>query len=586
MVRLVLTVVTIPLAALASPAAEPADWSSYNGTVSGWRCNTAEKHLSAANVAQLEEKWRFPARDTSRTIGVVHGTPVVVAGCVYFATATEPTVYKLTPDGQLEWSYRLTPRPANKKLDVPAEEQSPGVYGSVLVTDDGVYCADLAGYLYGLDRQTGREKWKVDTRAPPFPNPHPLNGSFASPILADGKIIFAGGAFEQWYAHKKGYKGCTGRGFVVAVDPRSGQVMWKYDVGPKPEPLDPPLTIRDAWGEHVFHFGPSTSTVWSTPSYDAESNTLFFGTDTHNSPRRPTPDNPRLDTDYGCAIIAIDAASGQEKWVTPINRGDIWHRGMRGYDPQTGRYLDQSIGDTPKVYTITRDGQAVRVVGAGCKNGGFYVLHAKTGAILAHTPIYRGPPKLPLDPPPDRRTLALPGPLGGLQTGCATDGRCVFTNGLDAILLGTQESEAASLAPPTAGRVVCLSGDTRCEHWRHERPKTVPAGRGLRLLVKECGDPVASGVAVANGVVYFTTTISQKLVVLDASRGQLLKEIAIGPVWSGPAVSRGRVYVGTGNVLFSSAGDFTLFPHQPHGVIISFGLPGDDEISRLGRRPK
>ncbi|HJZ58040.1 MAG TPA: PQQ-binding-like beta-propeller repeat protein, partial [Gemmataceae bacterium] len=105
---------------------------------------------------------------------------------------------------------------------------------------------------------------------------------------------------------------------------------------------------------------------------------------------------------------------------------------------------------------------------------------------------------------------------------------------------------------------------------------------GLRLLQKEVGDPVASGVAVANGVVYFTTTISKKLVVLDATRGDVLKETEVGAVWSGPAVSRGRVYVATGNILFSSPGDFSLFPHQPNGGVISLGLPGDDEVSRLG----
>ena len=115
--------------------------------------------------------------------------------------------------------------------------------------------------------------------------------------------------------------------------------------------------------------------------------------------------------------------------------------------------------------------------------------------------------------------LALPGPLGGLQTGCATDGKSIFTNGLDALHLGTQDTEAASMSPPTAGRVVCISADTRTERWRHERPKAPPAGATLRRLFKEVGDPVASGVAVANGVVYFTTTVSKKLIVLDAASG-------------------------------------------------------------------
>ena len=567
---------------LALPAmslgADPKDWPSYNGGAAGWRHNAGETALQRGNVGKLVEKWRFPAADDDRKIGVVHATPVVVQGHVYFGTVTDPTFFALKPDGKLNWSYQLAQRP---KAKGSAREESPGVYGSALITDDTVYFADLAGYFYALDRRNGEERWRVDTRSAAFPDPHPLNGTFASPILADGKIVFVGGAFEQWYAHNPKYKACSGRAFVVALEPKTGKIIWKYDVGPRPEPLDPPITIKDSWGEHIFHCGPATSTIWSTPSYDAATKTIFFGTDSHNAPRRPTKDDPRTDTKYGCALIALDAVNGQGKWVTQINPGDIWHRGMRAYDPKAGRYLDQSIGDTPKIFTIERDGKPVTVVGAGCKNGGFYVLDAANGKIVAHTPVYTGKPMLPLDPPPDSRTLALPGPLGGLQTGCATDGKSIFTNGLDALLLGTQESEAGSMGAPTAGRVACVSTDTRTERWRHERPKTIPAGKGLRLLLKEVGDPVASGVAVANGVVYFTTTISKKLIVLDAGTGSTLKEIEIGAVWSGPAVSRGRVYVGMGNVLFSSPGDFSLFPHQPNGAVLSFGLPGDDEVSGL-----
>ena len=579
---LVLLVLLEPARAV---AADPHDWSSYNGNAAGWRYNAAETTLSAANVARLEELWRFPAKGSNQNVGAVHATPVVVDGEVYFGTVTEPTFYKLGRDGTLKWSYPLRTRSTGSQLDIDRTGQnganpkdtdvSVGVFSSALVTDDAVYFADLSGYLIALDRQTGKEKWKVDTRGPEFPDAHPLNATFASPILANGYIIFAGGAFEQWFAHQPLYKGCTGRGYVVAVEPQTGKLVWKYDVGPKPAKLDPPITIKDSWGEHVFHYGPATSTIWSTPSFDAETNLIFFGTDTNNAPRKPTPDDPRLDTKYGCAVIAIDATTGKEKWVTQINPGDIWHRGMRAYDPKARRYLDQSIGDTPKVYTIQHNGKTVKVVGAGCKNGGFYVLDAKSGQILAQTPVYTGAPSYPLNPAPDRRMLALPGALGGLQTGCATDGKRVFTNGLDALLLSTQESEAASLSAPTAGRVVCISSDTRTEHWRHERPKTPPAGSGLRLLMKEVGDPIASGIAVANGVVYFTTTVSKKLVVLDANSGAVLKEMEVGPVWSGPAVSRGRVYVGTGNVLFTTGGATALFPYQPHGAVIALGLAAE-----------
>jgi polyvinyl alcohol dehydrogenase (cytochrome) len=580
--------VAIPVA---SRAADPKDWPTYNGTANGWRYSAGEKAISAANVGTLAEKWRFPAKGSDLKIGAVQATPVVLDGHVYFGTVNQPAFYALAPDGKLKWSYRLPVRTAGGALEwdrsgtgaKDAKDES-GVYGSALVTDGAVYFADLAGVLYALDRGTGKEKWTVDTRAKPFPDAHALNGTFASPILADGNIVFAGGAFEQWYAHEPSYRGCTGRGFVVAVDPQTGKVIWKYDVGPEPVPLDPPIKIKDSWGEHVFHCGPATSTVWGTPSHDAATKTIFFGTDTNNAPRKPTKDDPRLDTKYGCAVIAIDAATGKEKWVTQINPGDIWHRGMRAYDPDAKRYLDQSIGDTPKVYTIDRDGKPTKVVGVGCKNGGFFVLDAADGKLLEQTPVYKGKPAYPLDPVPDKRMLALPGALGGLQTGCATDGKSVFTNGIDAIKLGTQETEAASVAPPTAGRVVCVSADTRSELWRHERPKAEPAGSGLKLVMKEVGDPVASGVAVANGVVYFTTTMSKKLIALDATTGKVLKEIELGPVWSGPAVSRGRVYVGTGNILFSSPSPLSLIPHEPNGAVVSFGLPGEDEVSRMGTR--
>ena len=202
--------------------------------------------------------------------------------------------------------------------------------------------------------------------------------------------------------------------------------------------------------------------------------------------------------------------------------------------------------------------------------------------MLEHTPIYTGPPAFPLSPEPDRRMLALPSCIGGLQTGCATDGQTIFTNGIDALLLGSQEKAIASGVPPTAGRVVAISLDTKTERWRHERPRVASlGGPPPKPVYNDVGDPVASGIAVANGVVYFTAVASGKLVVLNAATGSLLKEIEIGPVWSGPSVSRGRVYVGTGNTLFNPGNYETFFPKKYSGVLYSFGLPGEDEVSRL-----
>jgi outer membrane protein assembly factor BamB len=214
--------------------------------------------------------------------------------------------------------------------------------------------------MYCLDAETGNEQWKVDTRANTFPDAHFNNLLMGSPILADGKVVFSGGTLEQLFASTKEYPGSTGRGFVVALQPKSGTIVWKYDVGPKPEKLDPPVVVKDSWGEHRWDHGPATSSVWCTPSYDPETNTLFFGTDVNTAPRQPTKENPALHTEDSCAIVCVDAATGKRKWNTQINPGDQWNNAMRAYDPQTGLYKDCSIGDTPKIFKIDVDFQSPR----------------------------------------------------------------------------------------------------------------------------------------------------------------------------------------------------------------------------------
>jgi outer membrane protein assembly factor BamB len=560
----------------------------YNVDVTGTRHNRGETAIDKSNVNRLEEKWRFPAKDSNQEIGVIHATPIVVDGYVYFGTATDPAFYKLTPDGKVCWSYRRVgkapdaTKPLDEKTRTARFQTSPGgILGSALVTKDTVYFSDIGGWFYALDRATGTERWKINARGKEFPDSHPLNCFFSSPIIADGKVIVAGGTLEQVVAAFPTYKGCTGRGFVMALEPKTGKILWKYDVGPKPQPLDPPITIKDSWGEHTFYFGPATSSIWCTPSFDAESGLLFFGTDVNTAPRRPTKDDPRLETPQSCGIIALNVHDGSEKWVTQITPGDVWTNALRSYSD--GRYKDQSIGDTPKIYTITIEGKPTKVVGAGSKNGGFYVLRADSGRIVDHTPIYTGPPTYPLTPKPDSRMLALPSCIGGLQTGCATDGKRIFTNGIDALQLASQEKPADSIVPPTGGRVVAISLDTSTEYWRHERPKVASLGGPKpKPVYADVGDPVASGIALANGVVYFTTVASGKLIALDAEKGTVLKEFDLGPVWSGPSVSRGRVYVGTGNTLFTPLDFEAYFPKKKTGVLYSFGLPGEDEVSRLG----
>ena len=181
----------------------------------------------------------------------------------------------------------------------------------------------------------------------------------------------------------------------------------------------------------------------------------------------------------------------------------------------------------------------------------------------------------------------MPSPIGGLQSGCATDGRTIFTNGIDALRLGTQASPMAPGQVPTGGRVTATSVDLATERWRHERPKIAEmGGTPGKPMYSDVGDIVGSGIAVGNGVAYFTAVGSGKLVALDAATGAVLKEIDLGPVFAGPSLSRGRVYVGGGNTLWSPSEYECFFPKKYTGSVRCFGLPGEDEAERIGSGPE
>lgn len=547
---------------------QPGDWACYNYSSNGWRLNDHETVLNRHSIDRLELLWKFPTDDDSEGCGVIHATPSVVDGFVYFGTATNPKFYCLAPSGEVAWVYDLSMHRESRQrlLDDSVGHLSPenGVYVSALVTETGVYFADVAGVMYGLDRVTGQELWAVDSHAKDFPGAHQANTVMGSPMLVHDTVVFGGGAFEHAAGAMPNYECCSGRGFVIALHQETGQIVWKYDVGPEPEKFDPPYVESDAHGKHAFHYGPSTSSVWSPVSLDPEVDLIFFGTDVHNSPRMPTEDDPRNYTEHSAAVVALDARTGLQVWVSQVNPGDVWNYSRPIWDDQQKIYKDQSIGDTPKIYTIEVDGQAIPVVGVGCKNGGYYVMDRRDGTILYHTPLYKEPPND--EPHPGPRVLALPGALGGLQTGCATDGKRVFTNGIDNFP-GLKRRPV-----PTGGRVTAISLDSTEEIWRHERPKIAwLGGTAENPRYTDVGDPVVAGISLAGGLAFFNAVNSSLLVCLDAESGELLKEIPVGPVLSSPAISHGKLYVGTGNTLFG----LMSFPTSRTGRLLVFGLPAD-----------
>src|SRR5262249_24481503 len=191
------TTLAIVLAAILQPAAARAqadatDWPTYNHDVLGSRYNRGEKAIGRDNAGRLEEKWRVPPKGSGPGSGGLHAPPPVGGGHVFLRQApAPPRVFHMTPHGRGPSCHphpeigRGPARPGAGRDDVEAQtlrlrqSSDGGIFGSALVNQDTVFYVDLEGWIYALDRATGKERWKLSMRGKEFPGAHPLNISFA-----------------------------------------------------------------------------------------------------------------------------------------------------------------------------------------------------------------------------------------------------------------------------------------------------------------------------------------------------------------------------------------------------------------------
>jgi polyvinyl alcohol dehydrogenase (cytochrome) len=455
---------------------DPNDWPMYNHDAAGSRYNTAETRLSPSTVGDLQVKWTFP------TAGPIAGTPAVVNDRVYAADGAG-VVYALDRDGRLLWETHLDVGPTFSNVKVTS---------SVLVTNRTVVVGDQSGRIHGLDVDTGAVRWTTT------PNPHPYAAIWGSPTMV-GKYVAVGVSSNEWFApvYIPGYH-LSFRGSLALLDPSNGAVIWQT------------FTISAAESAA----GASGAPIWSSPTYDRATNTIYVTTgNNYSQPTTATSDS----------FLALDATTGAVKWKNQRTAGDEWTLAFGDSSPQ---HPDFDIGDSPQVYKI--GGRTV--VSAGQKSGFFHVLDAATGAEV--------------NPPIQ---LAPAGTAGGLFADSAYADGVVYADGSDwpAPFTGP---------PPNKGILSAVAADGSHELWRFSTPSS----------------PNFSGVAVANGVVYFQSAFDGTFYALDAHTGQLLAKVVTGGQSSGPAVSRGQIYLGAGEAVFTS-----ITPSLPigPGSIIALGLP-------------
>lgn len=465
-VRVALLISSLAVAgtSLADDSSSGDGWTEYNYDTQGTRDNVAEKILSTSNVGGLKIKWQYA------TPAPVNATPVVADGVVY-AGDNAGFMYALTTSGTLLWKTQV----------------SGAITGTATIKGGMLVFGDLAGNLYGLKRSDGSIVWSFR------PDPNPVAAIFGAGVSIGNMVAIGVASNEEAAAANPNYPCCSTRGSVVLLDPKTGQVAWQT------------FMISDADKAN----GAAGASVWSTPTYDASSKTIYVTTGNNFSGQ----------TSMSEAFVALDAGTGAIKWVNQRTPLDTWNYRY----PYSPGHVDADFGDSPQIYTLS-DGR--KVVGAGQKSGFYHVLDAATGQLINQLQVEPG------------------GTLGGLFADTAVSNGVVYANGIN------WPGGNPGNVPPTAGDLIAIAGDGSHELWRFNTPQS----------------PDMSGVAVANGVVYFTSAINGELFALDQATGTQLAAVQISqPIgaWGGPSVIDGQVYVGTG-IVFGSA--------NVPGGIIALGL--------------
>jgi alcohol dehydrogenase (cytochrome c) len=307
---------------------EPHNWLTYYGTYDGQRFSQLDL-INAGNVKGLTPAWVFQCGSMGMHSGAstysFEASPLVVDGTMY-VTGWDGWVWALdAKTGQELWRYHHA-SPYDVSLCCG------NVNRGCAVADGKVFVTTLNAHVLALDAETGSVVWDQvygDVRAGESATVAPL-------IVKDMVVVGSSGGEFGVRGHADAFKLETGervwRRYMVPAPGEPGSETWPSD--------------GEAWAR-------GGANCWTTQTYDAELNLLYFNTG------NPCPDFDggvrEGDNLYTNCVVAVDPDNAEIKAHYQYTPHDVWD-----YDSTMENIL------------FEQDGQ--KLLGHFDKNGYFFVL--------------------------------------------------------------------------------------------------------------------------------------------------------------------------------------------------------------------
>jgi alcohol dehydrogenase (cytochrome c) len=317
-----------------SAATSDDGWLMYRGdyTSSGY---SKLDQITEANVKSLKQVWDFKsAYDQGH-----EAAPIVNGDMMFVTTPKDELMAFQASTGKQLWDYKHDLSHVGlKTVCCDVVNRGVALYGT------NVYMATLDNYVVALDAKTGKLVWKKQL-APADQG----KAMTLAPLALQGKIVvgLSGGEYGA-------------RGSVVALDAATGDQVWQRYTIPAPDE-----TGGNTWPKGAYKTGGGGA--WLTGTYDADTNTLFWGVGNPGPWLATLRPGTNLYTD---SVIAMDPATGNIKWAYQYTPHDTWD-----YD-----------GTNETVVTdVTYKGKTHKAIVSASRNGWFYAIDRETGKLIYAT---------------------------------------------------------------------------------------------------------------------------------------------------------------------------------------------------------
>ncbi len=338
-----------------------ANWAHYGYGPKGTRF-APYTQIDKANVDQLQVAWSYRTGEVAEGASEAQNTPLQIGDTIYTCTPTSKVIALDADTGKQRWTF--DPKPANIKTWNRC--RGVGYYEPAKVTNpfrfDGMQAASapVAGAcakrivqvtmdarLIQIDAQTGKrcegfgDKGSVDLTVGlgKVKMNVPYYAYTSAPTIARNLIILGGWVFD-------GRSTDEPSGVVRAYSADTGELVWAWDLG------NPAITKLPPEGQTYTR---STPNMWSAPAFDDALGLVYLPTG-NEQPDFWGGKRPPLTEKYASAIVALDMATGRERWTYQTVHHDIWDYDVAA-QPALYDVPDGKGGTIPALVQLTKRGQ-------------------------------------------------------------------------------------------------------------------------------------------------------------------------------------------------------------------------------------